>query len=94
MFIQSVSAHDGVEEEERGVWNGVEDPGGGVDVAGAGVHCHHFGGEEGRGAEAADADVRVELLALFEEVFAGEGLEYGGVGGWWEGELGGIEEGF
>lgn len=61
-FIQTVCADNGVEEKDRWVPNGVEDPGGGVKVAGASVHRHHLGGEEGRGGDAADEVMRVELL--------------------------------
>lgn len=88
IFIQTESANNGVEQKKRWVSNGVEDPGGGFNVAGASVHRHHFGSEEGRGTEAAYERVRVELLPLFEEVFAGERLEYGGVGRRREGEYG------
>lgn len=62
VFIQTVSANNGVEEKDGWVPNGVDDPGGGVNVAGASVHRHHLGGEEGRRADAADEKVRMELL--------------------------------
>lgn len=88
IFEQTESANNGVEQKKRRISNGVEDPGGGFNVAGASVHRHHFGSEEGRGAEAAYEGVRVELLPLFEEVFSSERLEYGGVGRRGEGEYG------
>lgn len=58
----------------------MEYPGGGDNVAGAGVHGDHSGGDESGEAEAAEQHACVQLLPLLEEVFAGECPECGSVG--------------
>lgn len=55
----AIATNDGIVEKKRWVWNFIEQLAGGYEIARAGVHCDHFGTEEGVGLEATEGHVGV-----------------------------------